>query len=178
MKKVKVFIVIILFVLSFLCHFIYEWFPNVITSVFFPVNESLWEHMKIIYTSTLIGTSIEYLIYRNSSIEYNNLLISIPIITFIGICLYLSFYNLITMLTGHNMFITLTLLLITYSFMQFVSYFILNSESIKYEKIYGVCLIIGIYIIFAYLTYNPPLTSMFLDHKTNTYGIKEKRKFN
>ena len=87
MKKVKVFIVIILFVLSFLCHFIYEWFPNVITSVFFPVNESLWEHMKIIYTSTLIGTSIEYLIYRNSTIEYNNLLISIPIITFIGICL-------------------------------------------------------------------------------------------
>ena len=75
MKKIKILIVFILFGLSFLIHFSYEWIPSFITSVFSPVNESIWEHMKIIFTSTIISAIIEYFIYRNRHIEFNNLII-------------------------------------------------------------------------------------------------------
>ena len=32
-----------------LLHFVYDLLPNVVTAVFSPVNESIWEHLKIIY---------------------------------------------------------------------------------------------------------------------------------
>jgi len=30
-------------------HFVYEWFPNPLTAVISPVNESLWEHGKLLF---------------------------------------------------------------------------------------------------------------------------------
>ncbi len=30
-------------------HFIYEWMPNAVTALFSPVNESLWEHVKLVF---------------------------------------------------------------------------------------------------------------------------------
>ena len=30
-------------------HFLYDFFPNPVTALFSPVNESIWEHLKLIY---------------------------------------------------------------------------------------------------------------------------------
>ena len=30
-------------------HFLYEWQPSAITALFSPVNESLWEHVKLVF---------------------------------------------------------------------------------------------------------------------------------
>lgn len=30
-------------------HFLYDWFPNAATALVSPVNESLWEHIKLVY---------------------------------------------------------------------------------------------------------------------------------
>ena len=30
-------------------HFVYQWQPNAITALFAPVNESLWEHIKLVF---------------------------------------------------------------------------------------------------------------------------------
>ena len=32
-----------------LLHFVYDWIPNAVTALIAPVNESLWEHTKLIY---------------------------------------------------------------------------------------------------------------------------------
>ncbi len=34
---------------GFLLHFVYRWWPNAVTALFSPVNESLWEHVKLIF---------------------------------------------------------------------------------------------------------------------------------
>lgn len=39
-------------------HFLYQWLPNVLTSVFSPVNESLWEHVKLIFWPYLCAALI------------------------------------------------------------------------------------------------------------------------
>ena len=52
LKKWKIISCIGIFLLSVLFHFIYDWFPNFFTSLFSPVNESIWEHNKIIVGST------------------------------------------------------------------------------------------------------------------------------
>ena len=53
LKTIKIISILGIFIISFLSHFIYQIIPNFITSIFFPVNESIFEHMKIIFTSTL-----------------------------------------------------------------------------------------------------------------------------
>ena len=65
LKKVKIINVFAVFLLSFLAHNIYKWFPNTITSIFFPVNESIFEHMKIISTCFLFYGIFEFFIIKH-----------------------------------------------------------------------------------------------------------------
>ena len=30
-------------------HFLYEWQPNAVTALFSPINESIWEHIKLVF---------------------------------------------------------------------------------------------------------------------------------
>lgn len=39
-------------------HFLYDLFPNPVTALFAPVNESLWEHLKILYWPYLASAAI------------------------------------------------------------------------------------------------------------------------
>jgi len=39
-------------------HFLYELFPNVLTAIFSPMNESVWEHLKIIFWPYLAAALI------------------------------------------------------------------------------------------------------------------------
>ena len=38
-------------------HFLYEWLPNPVTALLSPVNESLWEHIKILYWPYLAASA-------------------------------------------------------------------------------------------------------------------------
>ena len=65
LKKWKVISVVGIFLFSALLHFIYDWFPNFFTSLFFPVNESIGEHNKIIVGSFLFWAIIEKIYYKS-----------------------------------------------------------------------------------------------------------------
>ena len=64
LKKIKVVAVLGIFILSFLSHFAYDLFPNIIFSFIFPVNESIWEHMKLLSTTILLYGIIEYFLLK------------------------------------------------------------------------------------------------------------------
>lgn len=38
-----------------LLHFVHDFFPNTLTALFAPVNESIWEHLKLVYWPYLIA---------------------------------------------------------------------------------------------------------------------------
>ena len=171
MKKIKLFIILISFVLSFPIHFIYELFPCYLTSIIAPVNESIWEHMKIIYTSILVSSIIEYFVYKKKKIITNNFIISIPISAIVGIIFYLVIYLIIDIFIPHNFFVAIFIMFITYVVSQIISYFILNIKEIPNQKELGISLILVSYIIFTHLTYYPPKTYLFIDQITNRYGL-------
>jgi len=173
MKKIKIVGIIVSFIISIFLHFLYNIFPNFITSIISPVNESIWEHMKLIVTSNLIFSIIEYIIYKKKNIKYHNLLLSYAISSITGIILYLIIYIPLDKIFGHNLIIALILLLITFIIISIINYYIMNYEEIKYSNTIGLILIISIYIIFGYLTYNPPHINLFYDKSTNHYGIKK-----
>ena len=79
MKKVKIIGVFVIMVLSVLCHFLYEWNNNFIFSILFPVNESIFEHMKLIATPVFLYGIFEYFYYKKKNIIFNNLLLSLSV---------------------------------------------------------------------------------------------------
>lgn len=173
LKKIKIIAIIGIFIISFLSHFAYDIFPNIIFSFIFPVNESIWEHMKILFTSTLLYGIIDYLLLKKYKIEYNNFSFQLYFTALIGIPIYLVIYLPLYKLLGENMIISIVLLLIVYIITQIVSYNILKEKNIKILNIISIPVIILSYLGFIYLTYNPPHTYIFYDIKEDKYSIND-----
>ena len=173
MKKIKTIAVFIIFALSILSHFIYKWIPNDIFSILFPVNESIWEHMKLLVTPVLIFSLFEYIIYRRKNINFNNFLFSYSVSMILGIIIYLLIYLPIDSIFGHNAFVAIGLLFITFIFMEIISYYIMRYKNIKFSNIIGIGIIIFLYIIFGYFTYNPPYNDLFYDSEKKIYGTSK-----
>ena len=176
MKKIKIIGIFLIFGLSVISHFMYEWFPNDIFSILFPVNESIWEHMKLIVTPVLVFSLIEYIIYLKKGITFNNFILSYSISIILGIILYLIIYLPIHYIFGHITIIAVGLLFITFIIIEIISYYIMNYCSIKYSNIIGLGVIILLYIIFGYLTYNPIEIDLFYDTIKKIYGIPQRKR--
>ena len=161
-----------IFLLSFLAHFMYEFFPNILISFFFPVNESIWEHMKILFTSTLIYGIFDYILLKSNNIKFNNFSLQLVLTSILSIIIFLTIYLPINHFIGENLIITLILMLLTYAICQYISYKILKSHSYQYPTYISIPIIIIIYIIFIILTYKPPQIPIFYDNLNNHYGIK------
>ena len=166
---------ILCFLLSFIAHNFYDFFPSFLTSIFFPVNESVFEHMKIIFTCILLSSIVEYYVYKCKGIKTNNLTLSIPLTAIFGIVIYLLLYYFIEFIIPHSLYVTIALLFLVFLICERISLYIQNKEKIKNEKVIGVVLIIICYLVFTIFTYKTPKYPIFYDNNSNVYGIcKEK----
>lgn len=171
LKTLKIIAALNIFILSFPAHFLYNFLPNPLISILFPVNESIFEHMKIIFTSILIYGIIDYILLKLNNIKFNNFLFQLFYTGFISIPIFLIMYLPIRFLVGEYLLLTLTLLFITYLISQLISYYILTSKSSPFLNFISIPLIIIMYSIFTYFTYKPLPNNFFLDTQTNSYGI-------
>lgn len=170
-KKCRIISIIGIFILSFISHYMFRLFPNIITSLIFPVNESIWEHMKILYSSIIIYGIIDYIIMNKFNIKYNNLLLELFITSYLSIIIYLIVYIPLYLLFGENLYISIILMLIVYIITKLVGYFILIKKEYKYLNIISIFLILIGYIVFIYFTYNPINSYIFYDIVNKCYGI-------
>lgn len=173
LKKMIFVNTILTFLLCFLSHFIYTWFPNVVTSIFFPVNESIWEHMKMLYTTFLICGIVEYFIMKKFDIDNHNFLLTTFIKSIISIPIYLVMFLPLYNTFGENMFISISVMLITILIVNFIGYKLLQFDEFKYQKLIAVIFILIVYVIMGVLTYNPPKSDLFFDTEEEKYGIDD-----
>ncbi len=171
MKKIKIIITFIFLGLSVVSHFMYERYPNYLFSILFPVNESIWEHMKLIITSVILASILEYFIYRKKDIKINNFILAYGISIPIGIISYLVVYLPLEIIFGHSLFLAVTILFLVFGFISFISYHIMTYRKIRYGNLSGWILIILLYFLFYIWTYYPPINKLFLDTQKNGYGI-------
>lgn len=171
LKKDKIIAVVGIFILAFVFHFVYEIVPCSLTAIFFPVNESIWEHQKLIFSSVIFYGIIDYIILQKFKIKYNNFFTSLFISAFtiipIFLVIYLPFYYKI----GPKMYLNIITMLIAIIISQIISYYILKSKNCNKLNLVSFILIIVSYIVFAYLTYNPIKTELFFDTDEEKYGI-------
>lgn len=73
LKKAEVVSFAVACIAGVLFHFVYEWTgENRIAALFFPINESAWEHLKLIFFPIAIISMIEYFCM---GIQYDNFIV-------------------------------------------------------------------------------------------------------
>lgn len=170
LKKIKIINVVFLFLLSFLWHFMYDWFPNNIFALVFPVNESIWEHMKIIYYCLLLGSVLEFYLCKKNNIKINNFYIEAMVKSLLGVIFYLIVFIPLYLWLGESMVISIGLMLVTYIFMEFIGYKILVSEELNINILPVIIIVLGC-IMFVILTFYPLHNFLFFDEVKFGYGI-------
>lgn len=171
-KKLKILGVVLAFILCFPFHFLYDKFPCFITSIFAPVNESIFEHMKILFGSVLLSGVVQKIITKIKHLKINNVCISNFIASLTSIPIFLIIFLPIYNIIGENFIITIFIMLISIILAEIISYKIMGMKDFKMENI-AIIFTIIIYLTFAYFTYNPIHINFFKDTITNTYGIKK-----
>lgn len=157
---------ILIFILCSIFHFGYEVLPNFITSLIFPVNESIWEHLKLIFTSTVVFSFLSNLYYHDKSIFLKAYLRSMATILILLI-IYLPLYYLL----GENMIIALLTLAVSIFISEWIVSKISTKKHYKYLDYISVFLLIINFLAFSIFTYNPIHESLFMDPRTKEYGI-------
>lgn len=173
LKKMIFVNAILTFALCFLTHFLYEWLPNPVFSIIFPVNESIWEHMKMIYTTILLYGILEYFILKYFKIPRNNFLFSILIKAVAAIPIYLIIYLPIYHMIGENMAVSIILLFLVILAVNYFGYKLQERNEIKSQNAFSIVMIILGFIIFGFLTYRPMKTELFFDPQNEVYGIDD-----
>lgn len=167
MKLKKIIInTICIFVVCSLFHFIYDLFPNFLTSLFFPVNESIWEHLKMIFSASICFSLISNIFYKDKNLAFRSYIRSMASIIIL-LLLYIPIYYIF----GEILVLTLIILFISIFLGEVIASKISEKKHYKYINIVSVLLIIINFSIFFYLTYFPIKEGLFLDRKNNKYGI-------
>ena len=170
-RKLKIIGVVVAFFLCFPFHFIYDSFPSFVTSIFAPVNESIWEHMKILFGSIILSGVIQKIIVVSKRLEFNNIcfsnfvgaISSIPIFLIIFLPIYYNF--------GHNLVITIIIMFITIVISEYIAYKVMMMRDL-YQENKTILYVVIVYIIFTILTYFPINNNLFIDPITGILGIK------
>lgn len=174
-KKIIINIIgtIFIFLIGFIIHNLYEWFPNTLTSIFAPVNESIFEHIKMIFTSYMIWILIKYFIFKKNNIKENSFVLKELLTTILSIIIFLAIFLPIYNKFGENLPLTLFIYFVSITISFIINYFFNIKKESRILNTIGVIGIIVIYIITTYLTYNPIICKFFLDPTNNSYGLNK-----
>ena len=170
LKKLKILGVVIAFLTAFPLHFLYDKFPSLLTSIIAPVNESIFEHMKIIFGSILFSGVIQKIIVIKKDLKYNNICISNVISGFLSIFIFLAMFLPVYSIIGENFTVTIIIMLITFIISQIITIYIINKKNMKLENT-AIILAVLIYVICGLSTYFPPNNALFIDPITKQLGI-------
>ena len=171
-KKIVIINTIAIFLSMFLFSFIYEKFPNFLTAALFPINESLFEHLKLMFVSFVLVSSITFIVLKIKKMKINNYflatLVSVLLNILIFFIIYLPLYNRL----GENLFFTMAWYSITLIISEYVFYKIITN--FKHNDIYNAISILIlpiIWFVLIYLSFNPPQTDFFFDPIEEKYGL-------
>jgi len=171
LTKSKVISTITIFALCFLFHFVYNVFPNSVTALFFPVNKSIWEHMKMLFSAIIFNGLIDYFIMKKFNIEFNNFFLSLFMSAFLSVPIYLIIYLPFYYKIGAPMILNIGTLLLSIILSQVISYWLQKRSHIKPFNTASIVLIVICYTVFGYLTYNPIRNEIFFDPMSEVYGL-------
>ena len=174
-KKYMLYGVIAIVLISSLSHFLYGFSGNIkIVGIFTPINESIWEHLKLAFYPTVLWWGMGYFIYRRKMyIDIRKWIMSMTISIIISpIIIIIFFYTYTGALGIQNLVLDIFSLILGVFIGQLIG--LKYYENYKYNKVvfYSLMFILLLDIVlFTYFTFNPPNIPLFIDSTTGLRGI-------
>ena len=162
LKRYTIIGIVFVLITGTLAHFLYSWTGNnYIAGLFAPVNESIWEHMKLLFFPMLLYSI--FLIFRFKG-SYPCITSSLSFGILTGTLLIPIFYYTYTSVLGKNIFILDIGTFLLSIFITFrLSYKLTLSCKLEPYTILLCCLICVLLICFLLFTYNSPDAKIFED---------------
>lgn len=154
-------------ILGTLMHFFYEWSGDLtIIGILCPVNESVWEHLKLIFYPFIFWEIAEYFIFNDHTpLAFSKLC---------GMTATLAVHYIYTGASGkESRAVDIISFVLGIGAAFGVSFLIMKNRTKKNrlcESISIICTVI-ICLLFTIFTFMPPLIPLFKDATNGTYGI-------
>ena len=170
--RIEIIVTIICLFLGTLLHFIYQWSgENELIASFSAINESVWEHLKLVFYPMFLMAIIEYFFVKeiaNNYVEAKTIGI-FSAISFIVV----SFFTYTGMIGTNLLLIDILIFVISIILGEAISYKLMKrrNESTIQSKILASIITIFLLICFIVCTYYTPEVNLFRGFTTGVYGI-------
>lgn len=162
-----------IFLLGSLNHFLYDMLgKNIIVGLFVAVNESIWEHMKLVILPMVIWWTISYfLIRKRDNIDINKWFTSGLMSMFVALIIIpLVFYFYTNAFGIKSVIVDISIFFVAVFLGQLVAvHFYKYGKGISWFGVF--CIFLIIILIFMIFTLYPPKVPIFKDSVTGMYGI-------
>ncbi|MFZ9387264.1 MAG: DUF6512 family protein [Chitinophagaceae bacterium] len=159
---------------GFLFHYVYSWSGNSrIIGLIAPVNESVWEHLKLGFWAVVLFSAAEYSQLKNKVSNY--FFARMAGILSLELTILSIFYSY-TMISGHSiLWIDILSYVLGVIAGQYITHFLFRRNPLPaFLNRLGLATIIVLGIVFAVLTCYPPHSGLFKDPNNHSYGIMKK----
>ena len=173
-KLIKAQLIAILFslILGTLLHFTYEWSgKNLFVGSFSAVNESVWEHLKLVFYPMLIATIIEYFFVKDVANNYIEAK-TIGIFTAMAF-IVVTFFTYSGIIGTSIIVIDILIFILSIILGEYVAYRLMKrkDESTVTTESLAIIILAFLLLCFVIFTYLPPEVNLFRDVTTGVYGI-------
>ncbi|GAB6139268.1 DUF6512 family protein [Halanaerobaculum tunisiense] len=161
-----------LIIVGSLLHFVYDWSgQSLIVAVFSPVNESVWEHLKLGYWALVFFSLIEYPAIKDKVKNYfwGKTLGVLALEVFI----ILFFYTYTAIIGEHILWLDIASYVVGSIICQIINYNIISRKKPRFNDRLGLICFIGFGGLLILFTFFPPHLPIFKDPKTGEYGIAD-----
>lgn len=157
--------ILIITFLGSLFHFVYDLSGNSkLVGIFVPINESVWEHLKLAFYPIVIWYLVVYFIYKNKLyIDFRRWFISMTISIVISIFIILALFYIYTGALGitstfFDIFIYFIAIIVSQLIISEIYHKIRTSDKNFYISIFVFILLL---ILFSIFTFSPPNFPIF-----------------
>lgn len=165
------------FIFGTLLHFTFNWFNCWLPFGFLmPINEAVWEHLKMVYWPIIVYSFIEYYHIQDIISKQSFIVAKFANIT-IGFGIIFTIFYTYTIWLTHNLIIDILTFYAAINIGQITQYFLFLNDR-KQNKCFAInalFMIIVYGILFFIFTYEPPRNiphiDIFVDFRTGEYGI-------
>lgn len=151
---------IFIFISGYALHYVYGIFPNSkIVAVFSPVNESTWEHLKLLFWPFTLFSAADYLLFGKRD---KNFVSAKTVSVFCGLAFIIVFFYTYSGILGFNLLLAdIFDFAAACAFALFVNFKISNNESEYTDELSMGIIYVFIALCFFMWTFSPPDLGIF-----------------
>ena len=154
-----------------LLHGLYEWSGQTVLGAISSVNESVWEHMKLLFIPYFVFTMVQFTFFAE---PFRNFFAAKAAAGLVGLLLIPTLhYTLAGMLGDLPACVDIAAFYIAAAVMYWLSWRLLRTSALRGPawQVLGFALLWGLLFAFVYCTYRPPRLPLFCDPTNGQYGI-------